>query len=256
MGTAEHRPMQGGGPARECRIAVDGVPQARVGEIARLSGVSAALCEGGPEGADVLVMDQMTTQRLEGLVATPVRGIVEYREDEEPLARRIAAAAMAGTSGLYLALTTPTAFNQVDTAKIVCDALVARGALPLHMRANVEMALHETVANGILHGNLRTNIGLKDDTEFYAAFCDHLKDLLENADVHRRWIEITASWTADELDIAVDDEGDGYDPERADADAPEPIAHGRGLAIVSALASEVTVSRGGRRTSLRFAYER
>lgn len=253
MAAAQNTAAREGARPQTCRIATDGVPKGRIGAIVARGGLTVTETDGVPDGADVLVMDPMTTQRLEAVVNSPIRGFVEFREEEEPLARRIVTAA--GSDGLYLALTTPTAFNQVDTAKVVCDALVARGALPLHMRANVEMALHETVANGILHGNLRTNIGMKDDTEFYAAFCDHLKDLLDNADVHRRWIEISASWNEETLDIAVEDEGDGYDPGGTASDAPEPVAHGRGLAIVSALASEVTVSHGGRRTSLRFAYE-
>lgn len=243
-------------PCGTPRIAGDGIAPDRIGALADRNGF--AVAEPGDLSATVLVMDGMTTQRLEEVVGVPYGAFVEFREEEEALVRHIAAAAPTaddGGSRIYLALTTPTAFSQVDSAKIVCDVLVARGALPLPMRASVEMALHETIANGLLHGNLQTNIGLKDETEFYAAFCDHLKQLLENPDAHRRWIEVCASWDPDGIDLAVEDEGEGYDIENDPAEAQKAATHGRGLAIVHALATRVSVSRGGRRTSLRFDYE-
>ncbi len=253
MTSQQDRPV-----GRRPMVAGDGVPQERLEALAVRGGFAVAAANGHAgrtgEAADVLVIDAMTTKRLEAVLSGGHRGFVEFRDDAEALGRRVATAGEA--DGLYLALTTPTAFSQVDVAKVMCDALALRGALPLHLRANVEMALHETVANGVLHGNLQTNIALKDETEFHAAFRDHLKQLLANPEVRRRWIEINAGWTEDGLTVSVDDEGEGYDLAVDPVAMQEAIAHGRGLAIVNALASDVTVSRGGQRTTLRFDYGR
>lgn len=231
------------------RIAFDGVPETALSAIA----ANTAIAANGSD-ATVLLMGDMTSARLSEAIARPFRGFVEYRPGDETLPTRIATAN--GSGDLCLTLTTATAFSMVDTARILCDALVQRNILAEEQRASVELALHETIANAILHGNLGIQSDLSSDSSLYEAFCAQLKDLLDSPKAHSRWIAITASWTGlDSLDVVVDDEGIGYEPSQA-TDRGDEAPSGRGLAIVNALASEVRVSNGGRRTLLRFANER
>lgn len=239
------------GPTIEpARIAADGMPD----EVLRstLHG-RFALARNGD--ATVLVMADMTTDRLEAALKGPCRGFVEFRPDDETLSERVALAQSCGD--LCLVLTTPTAFSTVDCARLVCEALDGRGILPADQRPGVELALHETVANAILHGNLGMKNDLSADSELYEAFCGRLRDLLDSPTAHRRWICIAATWTTGpDLELLVDDEGAGFDAPARVGTTDDLAPSGRGLSIVHALATEVRVSKGGRCTALRFAYER
>lgn len=226
-------------------------------------------------GAGVLLMGRLNAERLTHALTQPFHGFVEVFDnhgfvdvvgnqgfvdvvdvvDPGPtLAERIAIAAEEGDFCLHL--TTPTAFG-AEAAKAVCDGLVCRGVLPLPLRPVVEMALHETVANAVLHGNLGLESGLKAGPDCFESFCRRMKDLLQNPESHRRWIQVTARWTDDQLELSVEDQGQGYEiSEGAGADDIDERPFGRGLAIVHALASDVTISKGGRCTTLRFVYDR
>ncbi len=233
------------------RIATDGVS----GEVLKRLLTGTRLDAAGETAdAGVLVMADMTSDRLALALERPFRGYVEFRADDDMLADRIETAD--GRGDFCLTLTTPTAFSAVDTARVVCDALEHRGALPRARRSTVEMALHETVANAILHGNLGIDDDLAADVAYYEAFVDQLRRLLEQPEAHRRWIAITAWWSDRELQISVDDEGAGYEPPSQFSLSDEDQASGRGLAIVHALADEVSITKGGRCTALRFAHER
>ena len=232
-------------------MAVDGIPAERLSGIAAELGFAVRAFDAAARAPDVLVVGCPIDEHINGKLIWPCRGLIEYHEDDRRLSQHLAAAF--GTTGLYIALTTATAFDKIDAARMVCGVLALRGVLPLHVRATVEMALHETIANALLHGNLDVDTSLKDDADQYEAFCDHLKSLLEADEARNRWLAVTVSWTEGSLDIAVDDEGEGYEPD-AVSDSGEEATHGRGLAIVDALASRVIVDNGGRRTRLQFDY--
>jgi serine/threonine-protein kinase RsbW len=86
---------------------------------------------------------------------------------------------------------------------------------------DVEIALREALANAIIHGN-RENPG--------------------------KHVYVRCRCKADEVSIALKDEGRGFDTDKiADPTAPENIGsvHGRGIYLMKALMDEVRFEEGG-----------
>jgi len=203
---------------------------------------------------EILLIGDVTADRLDRVLDRPFRSYVEFQPDDTALPDRIRAAV--ATRGFYLTLSTCTAYYLADTAHRVCRTLSKRNALPETLRPNAELALHEVIANAILHGNLGLKSGHVQDDISYARFVESVHAALARDRSRKRWITIIAAWTSDYLDISVADEGEGF-PEpnhiemREDADTT-----GRGLAIIQTLVDELSFQDGGRTTVLRFNYKR
>lgn len=153
--------------------------------------------------------------------------------------------------GFYLSLTTGTAYG-MQCAVLVCDELARRGVLRPERRGNIELCLHEAIANAIVHGNMGIPSSAKEQPEGYRLFGQLLKERLGDHDVRQRRLDIFARWAGDSLNIAVVDQGGGFDtsalPEQADGNAHS----GRGFLFMRALAKRVSVTDGGRCTVLHF----
>lgn len=153
--------------------------------------------------------------------------------------------------GMYLSLTTRTAFG-AQCALLVCDALVHRGVLTEARRSAVELCLHEAVANAIVHGNLEIASSAKDKPDGYRVFSQLVGERLRDPAMADRRTDIFARWQDSGLVIAVSDQGGGFDTAILPPDAGGAARSGRGFIFMRALAQEVTVTDGGRCTSLRF----
>ncbi|WP_247870899.1 ATP-binding protein [Azospirillum sp. TSO5] len=153
--------------------------------------------------------------------------------------------------GFYLSLTTGTAYG-LQCPVLVCDELVRRGALDPQRRSNVELCLHEAVANAIVHGNLGLSSAVKGEPGGYRRFSEMMRDRLGDPAVVRRRLDIFCRWNERSIAIAVVDQGGGFDTELAPAISGNKARSGRGFVFMRTLASRVTVTDGGRCTVLQF----
>lgn len=153
--------------------------------------------------------------------------------------------------GFYLSLTTGSAYG-LQCPVLVCDELVRRGALDPQRRSNVELCLHEAVANAIVHGNLGLSSSVKGEPGGYRRFGEMMRDRLGDPAVVRRRLDIFCRWTDHSIAIAVVDQGGGFDTELAPATTGNKARSGRGFVFMRTLASRVTVTDGGRCTVLQF----
>lgn len=153
--------------------------------------------------------------------------------------------------GFYLSLTTGSAYG-LQCPVLVCDELVRRGALDPQRRSNVELCLHEAVANAIVHGNLGLSSSVKGEPGGYRRFSEMMRDRLGDPAVVRRRLDIFCRWNGRSIAIAVVDQGGGFDTELAPAVSGNKARSGRGFTFMRTLASRVTVTDGGRCTVLQF----
>lgn len=198
----------------------------------------------------MLLLHEMTEVALEPVLIHPYLAYIECRGDaDEDAVAAILATLTADQFGM--AMSTRTAFS-LEAARLVCDALTSRAVLPPSLRPAVELALHEIVANAIIHGNLAMDQQFKDDPELFGQFCELLNERLNDTPAGQRWIQITANWTDDWIKVSVIDQGKGFTQKPAATPVDVEKPYGRGLGIAAELASAVTISDGGRRTTLRF----
>ncbi|WP_376958432.1 ATP-binding protein [Azospirillum sp. A26] len=153
--------------------------------------------------------------------------------------------------GFYLSLTTGTAYG-LQCPVLVCDELVRRGVLDPQRRSNVELCLHEAVANAIVHGNLGLSSAVKGEPGGYRRFSEMMRDRLGDPAVTRRRLDIFCRWNGRCIAIAVVDQGGGFDTALAPATTGNKARSGRGFVFMRTLASRVTVTDGGRCTVLQF----
>jgi anti-sigma regulatory factor (Ser/Thr protein kinase) len=144
-------------------------------------------------------------------------------------------------------MSTAQAYRGQPAKRFVAD-LAQRIALAGDLAERLETALHEAVANAIIHGNLGLSSPRQDDLDRCVAQEAVIARLLERPDLSRRTVTISARWTASEIELAVQDEGHGY------SEPPEtPAEQGRGLFIIRTIADHVATGDDGRRLAMRFA---
>jgi Histidine kinase-like ATPase domain len=196
------------------------------------------------EPGDAHEMERILRQRL------PVIGLIEYGKDHARLGADLVRNVR--PDGFYLCLTTGLAWS-VDLAAQFCDALVLRGWLPVAVRYDVEVALHEAVINAALHGNLGLGRSLVSNPEEFDSFCQLLTMALADPGKAEKRLRLAAWRTSGRLFVKVSDEGQGYDPARLPSDRPLDAKSGRGLDIMRVMSASMRVMDEGRSVLLEFA---
>ncbi|HVI50387.1 MAG TPA: ATP-binding protein [Candidatus Sulfotelmatobacter sp.] len=154
--------------------------------------------------------------------------------------------------GLYLGLSTSAAYG-VEVAKLFTQALRTRLGFSEDMRDNLELALHEALVNGLIHGNLGIPSTGRDTLEMFTAYCHSVERGLADPVRGLRLIEIFAWWDDQAIELSVVDQGEGFDPAIVEREAAKPgKASGRGLQLIGSLSEGYVTSEGGRRLSMRF----
>ncbi len=222
-----------------------GRSDAKAGEFARRYGWRAAAGGIKPRQAGLVLSKRFDADAIRRCLAAPFAGGVEVdRGGTLLLGGRFRSHLAAG--GLGLSLRTDTAYH-CEAARLFVDALCQRFAA--HWAGGLELAVHEVVANGLIHGNL----GLRScgpGADDFVEYCRSLDDLLAHPKLIRRRLEVSAAPTPEGLQVAVRDEGAGYDPEAVRHEAVDPVRL-HGLAVASA-AARVAVEDCGRCTVLAF----
>jgi len=154
-------------------------------------------------------------------------------------------------SGLYLVVKTNTAYS-VEVANTVCNALAKRLNLRDEVRDNMELALHEALINGLIHGNLEISSTDRHTLARFAEYCESIENRLADQSWGSRPIEVFATWTPLTIDVSVVDCGRGYDHQSIGKSNDPARKSGRGLQLISTLAQDVEIGDGGRRLSMRF----
>ncbi len=199
-------------------------------------------------GVAVLVSASMDGTAISQALSQPYQGYVELTSAEDQLTSTTLEGI--GARKLCFSLTTSTAYT-IDSAALVCDALAARGVLTPIRRPDVELALHESISNAVVHGNLGLESNMKGDVGNFAKFAQELQSRMVGPEARRR-VDVIASWDHEFLDISIIDQGNGYDESKLPANMDPFAPAGRGLAIIRSLTLAMNVTHGGRVTTLRF----
>lgn len=229
----------------------DGVPPETLARVASHHGLQPAPAGTKPNGQDaqhILLLSRVDSGQMGPVLATPFHAYVELIGDGAQLNSETSEGLREGK--LCFSLATDTAY-QMDSAALICDALAARGVLTPMRRPDVELSLHETISNAVVHGNLKLQSNMKGDIGNFAKFAQELQQRMTSPEAKKR-VDIIASWDHEFLDISVMDKGDGYDESKLPANVDPFAPAGRGLAIIRSLTLAMNVTHGGRVTTLRF----
>ncbi|MEI8397200.1 MAG: ATP-binding protein [Rhodospirillaceae bacterium] len=196
-----------------------------------------------------LAISEVERELLASVLAEPWSVVVEF--DDKTVPSGDWAAVRVPENGLYLSLSTATSYG-LQLSGLLSGVLVARGVISAERRSVIELCLQEAVANAIIHGNLGIPSTAKDHPEGYRVFSQLVNERLRDPLLRSRRIELFARRVGLALVISVLDQGSGFDQAGLPREVNGSKRSGRGFVFMRALANDVTVSDGGRCTSLRF----
>jgi len=201
----------------------------------------------GPGQVPVMVRQRFDAATLGACLSMPWGGGIEMADSDAgpigPVFRRHLA-----EGGLALALRSDTAYG-IEVARLFAAALHERLIEADADIADLEFAVHELLANAMLHGNFGIGSGLMDrDLD---AFGDLVERALATPKVAARRVQLSASLLNGRLEVAVEDDGAGYESEEGGT-LPEGRPHG--LSLVGKMAAELRIEAGGRRTVAVFPF--
>ncbi|MCW8862137.1 MAG: ATP-binding protein [Rhodospirillales bacterium] len=156
----------------------------------------------------------------------------------------------ARAGGLYASLSTRTAYAN-ETARLFVAGLSARHSLAEEQALNIEVALHEALANAMIHGNLEIPDISRETPGDLISSARAIDEALADEKLGGRPVVIAASWQEGRLVISVIDQGIGH-VAAANRKPEVEGKNGRGLWIINLLAESVAVTDGGRRLTMRF----
>lgn len=121
--------------------------------------------------------------------------------------------------GLGLALTTASAYAE-DAALPFAQALshYLRDAGFVCPSTDLQLVVHEALANALIHGNLAVNATTSGSVEDMLRFCELVEAALADPTRAGRMVWLSAAIIGNHLQIAVEDQGAGFQP-RADRNA-------------------------------------
>jgi anti-sigma regulatory factor (Ser/Thr protein kinase) len=232
--------------AGSARLHGVGIPPNQLAAVAAAAGLGVAAPDAVPAGHDVVLFAITDRGGLTELMSRGFHGLVQASAAGAEQAVRSAAASPAIT----LSLATSTAWA-IDCAALVSDALEARQLLSADRRADVELALHEAVANAVIHGNLALGSSFGTTADSFDAFCQRLSERMADAALGGRRVAIAILREEGRLDLRITDEGAGFDPAALGPRAADAKS-GRGLEIIRAMCNRLSVEDGGRSLALSF----
>ncbi|AVM74564.1 SpoIIE family protein phosphatase [Magnetospirillum gryphiswaldense] len=115
--------------------------------------------------------------------------------------------------GLGLALTTASAYAE-DAALPFAQALshYLRDAGFVCPSTDLQLVVHEALANALIHGNLAVNATTSGSVEDMLRFCELVEDALADPARAGRMVWLSAAIIGSHLQIAVEDQGAGFQP--------------------------------------------
>lgn len=222
------------------------LPESELTAIARACGWSTA-----PALVQIVVTRGFGPLSIQSCLASPYMGGIEADEGEgegeiQP-GRYFRHHVEQG--GMGVTVTTASAY-QCEVALCFTSALARRNPHWTAQAAGMERAVHELVANALVHGNLEVP-SPRHGMDGFDAYCNALDRALADPARRRRRVEISAAMIGDTLEVAIRDQGPGYQFCRIIEPGEEPEPRQHGLAIAAAVA-ELTVEDGGRCVIARF----
>jgi sigma-B regulation protein RsbU (phosphoserine phosphatase) len=175
--------------------------------------------------ARVLVGRRFGASCLERVKAAPWCGAVEIGDGSAAMGEAFRRHLAAG--GVGLALRTDTAYA-TRPADLLLQVLAARFGVAGTRLDAATLAVHEAVANALVHGNLEIASFAEGDTGSFLAYCADLDARLADERFAGRMLWLSAAPVGGGIEIVVEDQGQGYDG-RGGHHADDVRRHGLGL---------------------------
>ncbi len=193
----------------------------------------------------LLVGDCFSDKSLTRALKPPYIGCFETGPDNSTLESLVLPWVLHG--GIALAISTATAFS-CDLTRLLCQSVADRIGLIDEQLVDMEIAIQEAIANGLVHGNLGIDSSMRGSLETFDDHCRLTEDRLSDPKYNQRRLFFFVRWDAKGVKFTIRDEGSGYDTCMTDV-----RYSGRGLKLITELTESVSSTDNGRSITLRFS---
>ncbi len=204
----------------------------------------------------IVLSDDLNDSRIKDLLALPSLGIIDANALPESIQNFFNLTKKSKTENKFNILMTCPVLYACDIALLFTNALQERLFFSKALFENIHLALHESLVNGLIHGNLQLSSNLRQSARDFIEYARILSERLNDPTYAQKSISIMAFWDEDRLEIKIRDEGIGYTeinsikkPEMTSAQAKS----GRGLRLIAGLADSCTLDDFGREVTLSFS---
>ena len=141
----------------------------------------------------------------------------------------------------------------LDLASILIRRFECDFEMPDEVKAAIQIALHEFLANSLLHGNLEIgSISNAIDLNIIGEFLDDVESRLADNQLRKRRIKISATWNGRRISVRIEDEGRGFYFNSVIWCRRSSTHSLRGIGIVDSLVNHLEYSKSGRVLRLEF----
>ena len=207
-----------------------------------------------PDNLSVLA-GELTEDKLIRLLHLPVVSVIDVNAQIDSV-RNFAAqkSKEKEVETLGILMTCPTIYA-CDIARFFTEALQKRLFFSKNLAENIHLALHESIVNGLIHGNLQLSSNLRQSARDFIEYARILNERLSDPAYAQKSMSLWASWTETRLEIKIKDEGAGYSSVASVPKTAQPMPQaksGRGLRLIAGIADSCTLDDFGREITLSF----
>jgi len=227
-----------------CILCGDGISHEDLMSVARCFSTAAPAPAKASRDAVMLVAD-VDEERLARAFEHSKRGCFEVFEKNH-LPKNISTNDIT-ESGLVFSFSSRTVYR-LPVARHITKTLVAALELCEERKGTIELALHEALANAVIHGNLELGHIKKDTIESIDFLDTEIENRLSIDTFALRRVDILINWTPTSVQLSVYDGGSGFS---LNQDKWDDMPW-RGISLISSLASSIHVGESGQPLTMIF----
>ncbi len=204
-----------------------------------------------------VIIGDVSEERFKEILKLPIDGIIDANATKRSVVDFIEyQKTHKYPNGLSFLLTGPLVYKY-DVAYIFTGALQSRRKFSDARRKAIHLAVHESLVNGLFHGNLELSSSMRQDVVGFVSYLDLISRRLNSPKYAKKAISICSVWNKFKLEIKIKDEGMGYSLaqilKRDSGDASSKS--GRGLQIIAHAVDSCTIDNYGKEITLSFLKE-
>ena len=194
-------------------------------------------------------------ERLKSLFKSDIDGIIDVNALDVSISNFMQQHRHSSkTASLSVLMTCPIIYT-CDIARLFTEALQQRLFFSKALQESIQLALHESIVNGLIHGNLQLSSNLRQSARDFIEYARLLNERLNDPAYAQKSMSLHASWTDERLEIKIRDEGAGYTAVSTIKNTTQPAPQaksGRGLRLIAGISDSCTIDDFGREVTLSF----
>ncbi len=205
-----------------------------------------------------VVTDNITHPKLQYLFNANIETLIDAGASATSIKDFVKSKNNRKYTGVFTALLTGPVVYQFDIARLITESLQGKLGFSGEQREDIVLAIHESLVNGLIHGNLSLSSELRQSASDFVSYAYLVDKRLTTPAFAKKAISINTYWNTKRLSITIKDEGMGYSLARVldSSDNNSIEKSGRGLCLIASAADSCTIEDFGKQVTMSFLREK